>query len=92
MKLININSEQPLSVRKIIAKICLCLMVVLTIAIAPALLFVSPEALAVDYNKQTLMEHDFSDRDLTDASFDHTNLRGSDFSHTNISGCALFWS
>jgi uncharacterized protein YjbI with pentapeptide repeats len=50
----------------------------------------APEALAIDYNKETLIGSDFSGRDLTDSSFNQTNLRNSDFSHSNLRGVSLF--
>ncbi|MEQ8958987.1 MAG: pentapeptide repeat-containing protein, partial [Coleofasciculus sp. C2-GNP5-27] len=44
-----------------------------------AMLPASP-ALALDYNKEYLVNSDFSDRVLTDASFNQADLRESNFS------------
>jgi len=45
---------------------------------------------AVDYNKVTLIGHDFSGQDLRDASFDLASLRESDFSHADLTGVRFF--
>lgn len=49
-----------------------------------------PIALAVDYNKDFLVDADFSGRDLTDASFTKANLRGANLSQANLSGVSFF--
>ncbi|QSJ14948.1 pentapeptide repeat-containing protein [Nostoc sp. UHCC 0702] len=49
-----------------------------------------PTALALEYNKEILIEADFSFRDLTDSSFTKANLRQSNFSHSNLSGVSFF--
>lgn len=50
----------------------------------------TPPALALDYNKEILIEADFSGRDLTDSSFTKANLRQSNFSKSNLSGVSFF--
>ncbi len=50
----------------------------------------TPTALALEYNKEILVEADFSGRDLTDSSFTKANLRQSNFSHTNLRGVSFF--
>jgi uncharacterized protein YjbI with pentapeptide repeats len=50
----------------------------------------SPTALALEYNKEILIEADFSGRDLTDSSFTKANLRQSNFSHANLRGVSFF--
>ncbi|MDZ8028780.1 MAG: pentapeptide repeat-containing protein [Nostoc sp. DedQUE11] len=50
----------------------------------------APTALALEYNKEILVEADFSGRDLTDSSFTKANLRQSNFSHANLSGVSFF--
>ncbi|MBW4678174.1 MAG: pentapeptide repeat-containing protein [Desmonostoc geniculatum HA4340-LM1] len=50
----------------------------------------APTALALEYNKEILIEADFSGRDLTDSSFTKANLRQSNFSHANLSGVSFF--
>jgi uncharacterized protein YjbI with pentapeptide repeats len=47
-------------------------------------------ALALEYNKEILVEADFSGRDLTDSSFTKANLRQSNFSHANLNGVSFF--
>ena len=49
-----------------------------------------PQALAIDYNKQVLMDRDFSHQNLNDASFDHSNLRGSNLSFVTAQGVRFF--
>jgi len=49
-----------------------------------------PTALALEYNKEILVDADFSGRDLTDSSFTKANLRQSNFSHANLSGVSFF--
>jgi uncharacterized protein YjbI with pentapeptide repeats len=66
--------------------LCVLLWVVICIT-APV---VVPTALALDYNKESLIQGDFSGRDLTDSSFSHANLRYSDFSHANLRGVSFF--
>ncbi|WP_138497905.1 pentapeptide repeat-containing protein [Nostoc sp. PA-18-2419] len=50
----------------------------------------APTALALEYNKEILVEADFSGRDLTDSSFTKANLRQSNFSNTNLRGVSFF--
>lgn len=50
----------------------------------------TPTALALEYNKEILVEADFSGRDLTDSSFTKANLRQSNFSHANLKGVSFF--
>lgn len=50
----------------------------------------APPALALEYNKEILIEADFSGRDLTDSSFSKANLRYSNFSNANLSGVSFF--
>jgi uncharacterized protein YjbI with pentapeptide repeats len=50
----------------------------------------APAALALEYNKEILVEADFSGRDLTDSSFTKANLRQSNFSHANLHGVSFF--
>ncbi len=50
----------------------------------------APGALALEYNKEILVEADFSGRDLTDSSFTKANLRQSNFSNSNLSGVSFF--
>ncbi|QHG16290.1 pentapeptide repeat-containing protein [Nostoc sp. ATCC 53789] len=50
----------------------------------------APTALALEYNKEILVEADFSGRDLTDSSFTKANLRQSNFSHANLNGVSFF--
>lgn len=50
----------------------------------------TPTALALEYNKEILVEADFSGRDLTDSSFTKANLRQSNFSHANLNGVSFF--
>lgn len=59
-------------------------------AIAVFSLVNSPPALALDYNKESLINVDFSGRDLTDSSFTKTNLRSSNLSRTNLEGVSFF--
>lgn len=59
-------------------------------AIAIFNIVIAPPALALDYNKESLVDMDFSGRDLTDSSFSHANLRNSNFSHSNLEGISLF--
>jgi len=47
-------------------------------------------ALAVDYNRESLVGADFSGRVLTDASFTKANLRSSNLSHANLYGVSFF--
>lgn len=49
-----------------------------------------PKALALDYNKESLINTDFSGRDFTDSSFSHANLRYSNFSNAQLSGVSFF--
>lgn len=50
----------------------------------------APTALALDYNKEILIQADFSGRDLTDSSFSKANLRQSNFSNSNLQGVSFF--
>jgi uncharacterized protein YjbI with pentapeptide repeats len=50
----------------------------------------TPIALALEYNKEILVEADFSGRDLTDSSFTKANLRQSNFSQSNLRGVSFF--
>lgn len=50
----------------------------------------APTALALEYNKEILVEADFSGRDLTDSSFTKANLRQSNFSRANLRGVSFF--
>jgi uncharacterized protein YjbI with pentapeptide repeats len=50
----------------------------------------APTALALEYNKEILVDADFSGRDLTDSSFTKANLRQSNFSHANLRGVSFF--
>ena len=50
----------------------------------------TPSTLALDYNKESLVNADFSGRDLTDSSFTKANLRNSNLSHTNLQGVSFF--
>ncbi|WP_442940122.1 pentapeptide repeat-containing protein [Nostoc sp.] len=50
----------------------------------------APTALALEYNKEILVEADFSGRDLTDSSFTKANLRQSNFSRANLNGVSFF--
>ncbi|QLE55399.1 pentapeptide repeat-containing protein [Nostoc sp. TCL26-01] len=50
----------------------------------------TPPALALEYNKEILVEADFSGRDLTDSSFTKANLRQSNFSKSNLQGVSFF--
>lgn len=47
-------------------------------------------ALAVDYNREFLVNQDFSGKDLTDASFTKANMRSSNLSNTNLQGVSFF--
>jgi len=49
-----------------------------------------PKALALDYNRESLIGANFSGRDLTDSSFTKANLRNSNFSHANLRGVSFF--
>ncbi|MGG6297522.1 pentapeptide repeat-containing protein [Leptolyngbya sp. AN02str] len=50
----------------------------------------SPSAIALDYNRESLVEADFSNRDLTEDSFTKANLRRSNLSHSNLRGVSFF--
>lgn len=80
-KMIRLNNRIWASV------VCVLLGVVIWIASPFGL---TPQALALDYNKESLIEGDFSGRDLTDSSFSHANLRYGNFSHANLSGVSFF--
>lgn len=64
--------------------------VVLVVVTVAAWGAIAPAALALDYNKETLVNQDFSGRALTDATFTKANLRNSNFSYTDLSGVSLF--
>ncbi len=49
-----------------------------------------PNAFALEYNKEILINADFSKRDLTDSSFTKANLRYSNFSYSNLRGVSFF--
>jgi uncharacterized protein YjbI with pentapeptide repeats len=55
-----------------------------------AIIGCAPTALALEYNKEILVESDFSGRDLTDSSFTKANLKKSNFSKANLSGVSFF--
>ena len=59
-------------------------------AIAALSCVITPSALALDYNKESLVNNDFSGRDLTDSSFTKANLRNSNLSNTNLQGVSFF--
>jgi uncharacterized protein YjbI with pentapeptide repeats len=48
-----------------------------------------PAAVALEYNKEILLEADFSGRDLTDSSFTKANLRYSNFSNSTLDSARL---
>lgn len=50
----------------------------------------APLALALDYNKESLINADFSGRDLTDSSFTKANLRNTNLSNSNLQGVSFF--
>jgi len=50
----------------------------------------TPKALALEYNREILIQADFSGRDLTDSSFTKANLRQSNFNHSNLRGVSFF--
>lgn len=52
--------------------------------------WVVPPALALDYNRESLINVDFSGRDLRDGTFTKAVVRNSDFSNTNLQGVSLF--
>jgi uncharacterized protein YjbI with pentapeptide repeats len=64
--------------------------VLVGVAIACLTFLQAPVALALDYNREALLNADFSGRVLTDASFTKANLRGSDFSHSDLQGVSFF--
>jgi uncharacterized protein YjbI with pentapeptide repeats len=49
-----------------------------------------PNAFALEYNQEILIQTDFSKRDLTDSSFTKANLRYSNFSYSNLRGVSFF--
>jgi uncharacterized protein YjbI with pentapeptide repeats len=49
-----------------------------------------PGAIALDYNRESLIKADFSGQDLTDSEFTKANMRGSNLSHSNLSGVQMF--
>lgn len=64
---------------------------VVVISAIACLITVNPSpALALDYNKESLVNVDFSGRDLTDSSFTKANFRNSNLSHTNLEGVSFF--
>lgn len=64
--------------------------VVLTLSLFCLSGWVPAIALAVDYNREFLVNADFSGKDLTDASFTKANMRSSNLSHTNLQGVSFF--
>jgi uncharacterized protein YjbI with pentapeptide repeats len=51
----------------------------------------APEAaLALDYNRESLVGADFAGKVLTDASFTKANMRESNLSHTDLRGVSFF--
>jgi len=55
-----------------------------------AALSASAPQLALDYNKDSLVNSDFSGRDFTDSSFTKANLRNSNLSNTNLRRVSFF--
>ena len=51
---------------------------------------ISSPALALDYNKESLVGVDFSGRDLRESSFTRSNFKDSNLSNTNLQGVSLF--
>ena len=51
--------------------------------------FVTP-AVALEYNKEILVNSDFSGRDLRDSSFTKANLRYSNISNSDLTGVSFF--
>ncbi|MBD2342880.1 pentapeptide repeat-containing protein [Anabaena subtropica] len=78
--------------RKKYQQLCLCTLSLLFWGILGIITIAgfTPPALALDYNKEILIEADFSGRDLTDSSFTKANLRQSNFSKSNLSGVSFF--
>jgi uncharacterized protein YjbI with pentapeptide repeats len=52
--------------------------------------FLPAIALAVDYNREFLVNKDFSGKNLTDASFTKANMRSSNLSNTDLRGVSFF--
>ncbi len=50
----------------------------------------SGPALALDYNRESLVGADFSGKVLTDASFTKANMRESNLSHSDLRGVSFF--
>jgi uncharacterized protein YjbI with pentapeptide repeats len=67
----------------------LSLLLGLVVSITACFYFV-PNAFALEYNKEILIQTDFSKRDLTDSSFTKANLRYSNFNHSNLRGVSFF--
>jgi uncharacterized protein YjbI with pentapeptide repeats len=82
------RSLQGKTVNRIWASI-LSLLLWLLVLIAASFYSV-PNAFALEYNKEILIQADFSGRDLTDSSFTKANLRSSNFSHSNLKGVSFF--
>lgn len=76
--------------RQIISDLLCSLVIFMAIAIAPLSIATVPPALALDFNKESLIGVDFSGRVLTDATFTKANLRHSNLSHTDLRGVSLF--
>lgn len=66
--------------------------VVLAIGLVLSVWLVSftPPALALDYNKQSLVGQDFAGQDLRDASFAHANLREANLANADLRGVSFF--
>ncbi len=66
-------------------------MLVWSLVLVGAIALLSPvPALALDYNRENLVDADFSGRDLTDSSFTKANLRNANLSHTQLQGVSFF--
>lgn len=50
----------------------------------------STPVLALDYNRENLVDADFSNRDLTDSEFTKANMRNSNLSHSNLRRVRFF--
>jgi uncharacterized protein YjbI with pentapeptide repeats len=84
------STMSKLSYQMCVSILNLLLWVVICITVSLGFAGFAPEALALDYNKESLIEAGFSGRDLTDSSFSHANLRSSNFSNANLSGVSFF--
>jgi uncharacterized protein YjbI with pentapeptide repeats len=52
--------------------------------------FFCPGAIALDYNRESLIKADFSGQVLTDSEFTKANMRGSNLSHADLRGVQMF--